>query len=432
MKLMVVGSGGREHALCWKLAQSAHVDKIYCAPGNGGTAGCAKTENLENFGTALDFDALTEFCLANAIDLVVIGPDNPLADGIVDHMSAAGLKVFGPTRAQAKLEWSKAHAKEVLARLNIASARFATAKTQQTADAIIKANNWARVIKADGLALGKGVFVCDSEAEAIEAVDTIFNSGKFHEKQIVIEEELVGDEISLLTLCDGKTIKPLLPSQDHKRRLDEDRGPNTGGMGAYAPVQLYERHKEAIDKKILAPLAVALKEGKLDFKGVLYIGLLMHTDAAHPKNEPVPYVLEFNARFGDPETETILPLLESDLYEALSACCEGTLDKIDLRWSDKASCCVIGAYKDYPVTSANGEVITLSTTSDSSNQILFHAGTALANGNLVAKGGRVFAAVGTGENMASARENAYKLIAAVQADNLFIDFRRDIAQREAN
>jgi phosphoribosylamine--glycine ligase len=400
---------------------------------------CDKTTNVDI--AVMDFDKLISFGKEQAIDLVVIGPDNPLAEGIVDSMEAAGLRVFGPNKSQAKLEWSKAYAKEVLNQLNIATARFATANSQQTAEAIVKANQWARVVKADGLALGKGVFVCANEEEAMQALNTIYKSGKFSDTKVVIEEMLSGEEISLLTLCDGKTLTPLLPSQDHKRRFDDDLGPNTGGMGAYAPVQLYEKHKEAIQDRVLEPLQKALTEGKLNFKGVLYIGLLMHQEKSNvdktstnqsSKNLPEPYVLEFNARFGDPETQTILPLLQSDLFDALYACTDQSLDKQKLSWSKQSSCCVIGAAKGYPESSSKGEAITLPLNSDN-EQIIFQAGTKLlttATGEqLVTDGGRIFAAVGLADKMEEARERAYKLIATVQCQSL--DYRRDIAKREA-
>lgn len=435
MKVLVVGGGGREHAICWKLSLSTRVEKIFCAPGNGGTAKCEKTENIDI--AAMDFDKLIAFAKDKAIDLVVIGPDNPLAEGIVDSMEAAGLRVFGPNKSQAKLEWSKAHAKEVLNQLNIATARFATANSQQTAEAIVKANQWARVVKADGLALGKGVFVCASEDEALQALNTIYKSGRFSDKKVVIEEMLSGEEISLLSLCDGKTLTPLLPSQDHKRRFDDDLGPNTGGMGAYAPVQLYEKHKEAIQSKILEPLQKALAEGKLNFKGVLYIGLLMHQESGADKSSkkaPEPYVLEFNARFGDPETQTILPLLQSDLFDALYSCTDQTLDQQKLLWSKQSSCCVIGAAQGYPDSSSKGETITFPANETSeTDEIIFQAGTKLLNTaggeQTVTDGGRIFAAVGLADNMAEARERAYKLIATVECQSL--DYRRDIAKREA-
>jgi phosphoribosylamine--glycine ligase len=439
MKVLVVGGGGREHAICWKLALSTRVEQIFCAPGNGGTAKSDKTTNIDI--AVMDFDKLISFGKEQAIDLVVIGPDNPLAEGIVDKMEAAGLRVFGPNKSQAKLEWSKAYAKEVLNQLNIATARFATANSQQTAEAIVKANQWARVIKADGLALGKGVFVCANEEEALQALNTIYKSGKFSDTKVVIEEMLSGEEISLLTLCDGKTLTPLLPSQDHKRRFDDDLGPNTGGMGAYAPVQLYEKHKEAIQDRVLEPLQKALTEGKLNFKGVLYIGLLMHQEKSNldktstnqsSKNLPEPYVLEFNARFGDPETQTILPLLQSDLFDALYACTDQSLDQQKLSWSKQSSCCVIGAAKGYPESSSKGEAITLPLNSDN-EQIIFQAGTKLlttaAGEQLVTDGGRIFAAVGLADKMEEARERAYNLIARVQCQSL--DYRRDIAKREA-
>lgn len=439
MKVLVVGGGGREHAICWKLALSTRVEQIFCAPGNGGTAKSDKTTNIDI--AVMDFDKLISFGKEQAIDLVVIGPDNPLAEGIVDKMEAAGLRVFGPNKSQAKLEWSKAYAKEVLNQLNIATARFATANSQQTAEAVVKANQWARVIKADGLALGKGVFVCSNEEEALQALNTIYKSGKFSDTKVVIEEMLSGEEISLLTLCDGRTLTPLLPSQDHKRRFDDDLGPNTGGMGAYAPVQLYEKHKEAIQDRVLEPLQKALTEGKLNFKGVLYIGLLMHQEKSNvdktstnqpSKNLPEPYVLEFNARFGDPETQTILPLLQSDLFDALYACTDQSLDQQKLSWSRQSSCCVIGAAQGYPESSSKGEAITLPLHSDN-EQIIFQAGTKLlttATGEqLVTDGGRIFSAVGLADKMEDARERAYNLIARVQCQSL--DYRRDIAKREA-
>lgn len=421
LKVLIIGGGGREHALAWKLAQSKRVGSIYCAPGNGGTAHADKCRNLAIGTNPADFPEIAAAVKAHHIDFVVVGPDNPLADGLVDylHTHCPDLKVFGPSKEQAKLEWSKAYAKEVMQKLGIPTARWAEAKTLSEAERLIKENSWARVVKADGLALGKGVFVCDSEAAALQAAATLFGDSQ----KVVLEERLSGPELSLLTLVDGKHLATLLPSQDHKRRFDNDLGPNTGGMGAYAPVELFNQNKAAIESQILEPLRKALADGHLDFKGVLFIGILMHEG----EGRPAPYVLEFNARFGDPETQTILPLLESDLLEALLACCEGTLDQVELSWSSQASCCVIGAYKEYPEKSSRGETIKLSSEVES-DQILFQAGTKIEEGRLITAGGRIFACVGLGANMNEARIKAYRLIETIDCANL--DWRRDIAGRE--
>lgn len=421
--VLIVGGGGREHALAWKLAQSDKVAKIYCAPGNGGTAGTGKCENLAISTGQSDFQKLYEATVKHSVDMVVVGPDNPLADGLVDYLIARNkdLHVFGPTRAQARLEWSKAHAKEILKSLKIPTAEYATANSLEEAEKLIKENSWARVIKADGLALGKGVFVCQNEDEALAAAASLFK--QFACEKVVLEQRLSGAELSLLTLVDGKTLKTLLPSQDHKRRFDQDQGPNTGGMGAYAPVELYNRNQDSIEKLVLEPLRLALEQGRLDFRGVLFIGILMHESET---NETTPYVLEFNARFGDPETQTILPLLESDLFDLLWSCCEGRLSQQELRWSMGASCCVIGAHNQYPEKSSRGEKISLPPPAE--NTIIFQAGTKLDNGQLVSDGGRIFACVGLGRNMLEARERAYRLIERIDCANL--DWRRDIAGRE--
>lgn len=430
LTILVIGSGGREHALCWKLAQSAHVEKIYCAPGNGGTATTTKVENVDI--DAMDFRKLEEFCGDGVIDFVVVGPDNPLAEGIVDilHEKCPGLRVFGPNRAAAALEWSKAFAKEFMARYEIPTARFVVCDSYEAGVKVVEENSWARVIKVDGLALGKGVFVCDSQFQALDALLAIFKGNSFGAagSRVVIEEKLVGEEISLLALFDGNKLVPLLPGQDHKRRFDRDQGPNTGGMGAYAPIDLFNKRRKEIEEFVLRPVEKALREAEFAYKGVLYIGLMM-TDK--------PYVLEFNCRFGDPETQAILPLMSSDLLPVLWACTEGALDKVDITWSGKASCSVIACAETYPQGTSRGEIIDLGEYAHSINKsikdisksqtVIFQAGTKLVDGKLLTNGGRVLAVTGIGANLEAARENAYKAIKQVSFAGMA--YRSDIAGR---
>jgi phosphoribosylamine--glycine ligase len=416
LNIVVVGGGGREHALCWKLAQSAHVDKVFCLPGNGGTA---KTDKVTNVDVdVMDFAAIAKLCLDVQSDLVVIGPDNPLSEGIVDVLQESGLRVFGPDRKSACLEWSKVFAKQFMQQGNIPTARFAFANSLEKAEKIVLENDWARVIKVDGLALGKGVFVCDSIDEAKDALKTIFLDKRFGDagSQVVIEEKLFGPEVSLMTLYDGVDLVPLLPSCDHKRRFDEDKGPNTGGMGVYAPTDLYKQRQEEIERLVLAPLAKALKDAEFAYKGVVYIGLMMAEK---------PYVLEFNARFGDPETQAVLPLMESDLLPALWACTEGKLSQVKIAWSKNHSCCVVACAKRYPESGSSGEVIEIGDID--SNAVVFQAGTKVKDGTLVTNGGRILSVVGIGQSMESAVDYAYEAMTKVKFAGKA--YRHDIARR---
>lgn len=415
VKTLVLGGGGRENALCWKLAQSPMCKEIYCAPGNGGTASLDKVKNLDI--DILDFNTIKKFCKDEPIDLVVVGPELPLSQGIVDVLEADGIRVFGPDRQGACLEWSKAYAKEFMENAGIPTAKFEVVDSLTKTEAVLK-NQWARVIKVDGLAAGKGVFVCVDEKEAQEAAEKIFKQRAFGDagNKVVIEEKLSGDELSLLALCDGTNLQPMLASQDHKRRFENDRGPNTGGMGAYAPVELYKRHEEAIEEQVLNPIRQALKEGKLVFKGVLFIGLMISDK---------PYVLEFNTRFGDPETQTILPLLKSDLLEALWACTEKSLDKVKLEWSNNSSCCVCLVADNYPEGSSKGQRIEIS--ADIEDAFVFHAGTKLVDGKLVTNGGRVLNVVGLAPTMSEAIAAAYNALPSIKFNGMA--YRRDIARR---
>lgn len=414
-KILVLGSGGRENALCWKLAQSPMCKEIYCAPGNGGTATLDKVKNLDL--DILDFNTIKKFCKDEPIDLVVVGPELPLSLGIVDVLEADNIRVFGPTRQGACLEWSKAYAKQFMADMGIPTAKFVVADSMEKTADIIK-DHWARVIKVDGLAAGKGVFVCVDEKECLDAAEKIFKQKAFGEagSQIIIEEKLFGDELSLLALCDGEDLYPMLASQDHKRRFENDRGPNTGGMGAYAPVELYKRHEKAIEEQVLNPIRQALKAGKLVFKGVLFIGLMVSDK---------PYVLEFNTRFGDPETQTILPLLKSDLLEALWACTEGSLNKVKLEWAKNSSCCVCLVADSYPEGSSKGQRIEIGT--DIEDAVIFNAGTKIADGKLVTNGGRVLNVVGIAPTMSEAIAAAYNAIPLIKFNGMA--YRRDIARR---
>jgi phosphoribosylamine--glycine ligase len=418
VKVLVVGGGGREHAICWKLAKSAKVAHVYCAPGNGGTAIMEKVSNTPIKVT--EFERIAEFSKENQIALVVIGPDNPLADGIVDILTAHGLRVFGPTKAAAKLEWSKSYAKQFMAEQHIPMARYFSTSDHKAALEFARKNDWATVIKADGLALGKGVFVCDSLIEVEAALETIFEKKAFGDagSTVLLEERLSGPELSLLFFCDGKHLVPMPASQDHKRRFDGDSGPNTGGMGVYAPVALFDLCADQIAKTIVKPFEDALASGAIKYQGILYAGLMVCA-------ENKPYVLEFNARFGDPETQALLPMLKSDLFEILCACTDGTLDRMLIEWSDQASCCVVAAGKDYPNSSSRGEAITVAELPPGCT--LFHAGTKLGDSGLVTDGGRVLAITAMAPNMEAARDLAYRAIRQVTFAGM--DYRKDIARR---
>jgi phosphoribosylamine--glycine ligase len=451
-KLMIIGGGGREHALAWKLAKSPDVDSIVCVPGNGGTATTAKVENIAL--AISDFSAIADLAIAKKTDLIVVGPDNPLADGIVDYLEGRSLTVFGPTKEQAKLEWSKSHAKAVMKELGLPTARFHTSRDLTEALAFVNdpKNAWARVIKADGLALGKGVFVCDTTAECEDALTSIFG-GTFGEagKIVVMEDRLEGEELSLLCVSDGKTLLELGCAQDHKRRFAEDKGPNTGGMGAYSPVPLYENAEVAqrIKRDILRPIEDALRSGRLSFKGVLFIGLMIVSGA--------PYILEFNARLGDPETQAILARLNSDLLPVLMACTGNSLQGVELDWSPLKSVCVTVVTKEYPVKSSSGEKIAIESNqaddrdpdqdpakdpdqdrhkytgnARADTAIIFHAGTKIekdtsGSSSLVTAGGRVFSVVGLGTTMETARHAAHGAIGKIHFATL--DFRSDIGWR---
>lgn len=425
-KILVVGSGGREHAICWKLSQSERVESIFCAPGNGGTGFLPKTTNVDL--AVSDFSGIEQFARSSNIDLIVIGPDNPLADGIVDHLNAAGLRVFGPKKQAARLEASKSFAKDFMVQHQIPTARYLVAEDYKTALRLVEENQWIRIVKADGLALGKGVFVCDSADEVKDALSAIFKERRFGEagNRVVLEERLTGEEMSLLFFCDGKTIAPMPACQDHKRRFDGDRGPNTGGMGVYSPVPLYRRCRKEIEEQVVAPLRKVFQSRTFDFQGVLYAGLLVEEHRSADGNLSYkPYVLEFNARFGDPETQVILPLLRSDLLPILWSCTEGKLASIDIEWEKKCACCVVACAKNYPEGSSKGKPIRIGATGHDVQ--VFHAGTKVDQNSVTTAGGRVLAVTGLADSFEVAVDRAYEGIAAVDFEDM--DYRRDIGRR---
>jgi len=433
VQILVVGGGGREHALCWKLAKSPHVRKVFCAPGNGGTALEPMVENVSIAVT--DFAQLIRFALDNSIALTVVGPDNPLSEGIVDAFQSHGLRVFGPTQDAARLESSKAFAKQFMSEVGIPTPRFVICNSFEEAEEALRLNSWARVVKADGLALGKGVFVCSSEDECLAALHQIFHEKAFGAagEKVLLEEKVDGFEISLLMFCDGQTLFPMPPSQDYKRRYDDDKGPNTGGMGVYAPMPDYERYQGEIEERIVEPLRSALREGKLKFQGVIYAGIIYGVSSEHASGslgslnvrKPEAQVLEFNARFGDPETQALMPLLLSDLYEILFACTEQKLADLDIQWSSQSSCCVVASAKDYPELSSRGKPITIAALPD--HTVVFHAGTVLDNGILRTNGGRVLSLSAVSSTLQEARDEVYKAMQDV--DFADMDYRKDIARR---
>ncbi len=412
MKVLVIGGGGREHALVWKLSQSEKVTKIFVAPGNGGTV-LDKSENIKVQSN--DVEGLVKFAADNKIDLTLVGPEEPLSLGVVNAFQKVGLKIFGPTRNAARLETSKVFAKNLMMFSGIPSASSATFAQEAQANAYIEQQHKPLVVKASGLAAGKGVMVCDTIDEAKAAVKRILTDKEFGEagKQLIIEERLTGKEVSVMAFCDGKTVRLMPPVRDHKRIFDNDEGPNTGGMGAFTPLpDVDTKLLEHIRKTVLEPTLSAMNSQGTPYQGVLYAGIMLTPDG--------PKVLEFNCRFGDPETQVIMPLLKSDLCEVLLACVNGTLDKVTLEWSKQACVTVVAASRGYPGDYPKGLPITLPIT----NELMFHAGTAESGHDLVTAGGRVLAVSSVAYSLGEARNNAYETLSTIHFDG--IHYRKDI------
>ena len=416
MKVLVVGSGGREHTLVWKLAQSPLVEKVYCAPGNDGM----KEAQLVNI-KADDLNALAEFAQKEAIDLTVVGPEVPLTMGIVDLFQEKGLKIFGPSKLAAEIEGSKAFAKDLMAKYNIPTAAYGVFTETDKAIQFAQKIGVPCVVKADGLAAGKGVLICEKMEDAENAIKDILVDNKFGSagSRVVVEEFLVGQEVSVLAFADGEHIVPMVSAQDHKRIFDNDKGLNTGGMGAYSPAPIYTDDVRAIvEKEVLAKTLEAMKKEGRSFSGVLYAGLMLTADG--------PKVLEFNARFGDPETQAVLPRLESDLAEIMLAVCEKRLDQMEIKWSDNPCVCVVLASGGYPETSEKGKVITgLEKAAD--NAIVFHAATKLVDGNYQTNGGRVLGISAQDETIVRAITKAYKAVSEISFENM--QYRTDIGKK---
>ena len=426
MKVLIFGGGGREHALAWAIAKSPRITEIVCAPGNGGIAAIARLAPV----LLSDLDAMVRVAVAEQADLTVVGPELPLSLGLVDALQLRGLKVFGPSKAAAMLESSKSFAKRFLQRHQIPTANYAVCKTLAEVEKAIEFFHTPIVVKADGLAAGKGVVICQSRRAAVETAHGLFTGellgakAGFGEQLVVIEEFLVGDEVSFLCLTDGKDVVPLVPAQDHKRIGEGDTGPNTGGMGVYSTDEILEpTMQEWIMHHIARPTVRGMAEEETPFVGVLYIGLMMTARG--------PQVLEFNARFGDPETQAILLRLESDLVEALEACVDGRLKEVALRWKPGASTCVIAAAGGYPGSFQMGLAIGgLDDAAAIPGVQVFHSGTARVQGELRTGGGRVLGVAAAAATLAEALEDAYKAMGKIHFDGIY--FRRDIGHRALN
>jgi phosphoribosylamine---glycine ligase len=421
VKVLVVGNGGREHALTWKLLQSARVQEIFCVPGNGGTAQMERCRNLAMSVTA--FEGIARFALVNNIGLIVVGPEVPLAAGITDYLKEQGLTVFGPTQAGAQIESSKAWAKELMREAGIPTAEAAVFTDVRNAIAYVASQPTPIVVKADGLAAGKGVTVAETTQEAVEAIEAAFG-GQFGEagQRVVIEEYLTGQEASVLAVTDGLTIRALLPAQDHKRIGEGDTGANTGGMGAYAPTPIVTPAlMNRIQREILEPAIATLNHRGIDYRGVLYAGLII-TPAGDPK------VIEFNCRFGDPETQAVLPLLETPLETLMLACAQQRLAQLPpLTWKPGASACVVVAAEGYPDVYKKGSPITGIEAAEETGAMVFHAGTKLKQQQLVADGGRVLGVTAVGDSLEEAIAKAYRAVDCIEFD--FMYARRDIGHR---
>ncbi len=417
MNILVIGSGGREHALVWKIAQNPRVEQIFCAPGN---AGIAELATCVPIGVH-DFPTLAAFAEKEEIDLTVVGPEDPLLNGIVDYFEERGLKVFGPRCDAALLEGSKSFAKEIMINYNIPTAEYRSFTNYEEALSYVREKGAPIVIKADGLAAGKGVTVAFTLEEAEEALRTIMLDAVFGEagSRVVVEEFLQGEEMTILSFVDGETVVPMVPSQDHKPAYDDDKGPNTGGMGTYSPVPHYDDSvvQTAIETIIIPTAKAMVKEGR-PFRGILYTGLML--------TEQGPKVIEYNARFGDPETQVVLPRLETDLVDIFLACVDGTLDQCDVRWKDNAAVCVVLASGGYPGSYEKGKEITGLFTGRE-DIIVFHAGTAEKDGKTVTSGGRVLGVTAIGKDLYEAREKAYGVIPQITFEGMH--YRTDIAMK---
>jgi phosphoribosylamine--glycine ligase len=417
MKILVVGGGGREHALVWKLKQSSGADRIFCAPGNAGTAELGENVPIP----ANDLAALARFAKENQIGLTVIGPDDPLAAGIVDLFEAEGLRVFGPSKSAARLESSKIFAKELMRKNKIPTARGAAFSNCEAAFAFVEQARFPLVIKADGLALGKGVIIARDATEARAAVDSMLTQRRFGDAgtRLLIEECLAGSECSLHALVDGRSYCMLATARDHKRAYDGDAGPNTGGMGAFSPADNFDADRQTqFGREVMAPLLKGLNESGVVFRGLLFPGLMITAGG--------PRVLEFNCRFGDPETQVILPRLKSDLLDLLEATIEGTLDRRTIEWDERAAVTVVLASGGYPEKYDVGKPIHgLELAAGAKDVHVFHAGTRKENGTVVTAGGRVLAVTALGETVAAARSHAYEAVAQIGFEGCH--YRRDIA-----
>jgi phosphoribosylamine--glycine ligase len=419
MKVLVIGGGGREHAIAWKLAQSRSVDKIYCCPGNAGIAGIAECIDVSQN----DFKALLDFVKYEWIDLTIVGPEAPLSKGIVDIFEKEGRKILGPCKAAAQLESSKVFSKDLMRAHNIPTAEYKVFTSYLHAEEYIRVKGTPIVIKADGLAAGKGVFVASNAGEAMEALRLIMKEKAFGEagNRVLIEQCLQGEEASFMAFTDGKTVAPMVSSQDHKRIFDGDSGPNTGGMGAYSPAPVVtEELERAVIDRVMYPVIRALKAEGITYKGILYAGLMI--------DKGVPYVLEFNCRLGDPETQPVLSRLKTDLVEIATAICEERLADIKIEWKKDPAVCVVISSEGYPGTYRKGDGIT---GIDDANRIagvtVFHAGTAFRDDSIVTAGGRVLGVTATGSDISAAKKNAYEAVGRIHFRGMH--YRKDIADR---
>ncbi|MBM3265196.1 MAG: phosphoribosylamine--glycine ligase [candidate division Zixibacteria bacterium] len=419
MRILVVGEGGREHALTWALARSSNVSKLYAAPGNPGMARHAECAAIR----ATDADTLADFAAEHRIDMVVVGPDGALEAGVADAVEARGIKAFGPVRAAARIEWSKAFAKQLMVDEAIPTAAFASFTDVEAARDYIRRHGAPIVVKADGLAAGKGAIVCHSVEEAIKALDDIMVTRIFGASGacVVVEEFLEGEEASVFAVCDGEIALPMISSQDHKQIYDGDKGPNTGGMGAYAPAPVVDRAAlDAVSDLVIGPAMRGMKKHGLSYRGALYVGLMMTKNG--------PKVIEFNSRFGDPETQALLPLLKTDFAELAYAACTGTLAGKTLNWHPGAAVCVVLAAEGYPGVYAKGMPIAgLDRLENRQDVIVFHANTAVRDGRLVTAGGRVLGVTGVAPDLAGAIEKAYEAVECVTFDGKY--YRRDIGSK---